>query len=319
MIGADREKESVMAGELRQGQNQEGRSRRVHLLMLLCATLVSTSFTVGEHIAAHLDPAALTLSRFIVAVFMLLPVVAVRHGLRIDLISLMRYSLISGSLVIFFWCMFLALRMTTALNTSVLFTLVPGLSALYAALIIKERLGTNRLVALVLGLIGAVWVIFRGDIHLLLSLSWNRGDAVFFTGCLAMGFYTPLIRWLHRGEPMEVMTFWVLVSGCLWLMPIGSLALYRVDWAAVPGFTWGWIVYLACFTTVITFYLTQYAVAHIGPTRTMAYSYLYPGLVLIIDLLLGRGWPAARVLPGILVILGAMVVLQTPLFRHAPK
>jgi drug/metabolite transporter (DMT)-like permease len=67
---------------------------------------------------------------------------------------------------------------------------------------------------------------------------------------------------------------------------------------------------------VITFYLTQYAVAHIGPTRTMSYSYLYPGLVLVIDLLLGRGWPAPRVLPGIIVILGAMVVLQVPVFRR---
>ncbi|MBE0582836.1 MAG: EamA family transporter, partial [Desulfofustis sp.] len=105
----------------------------------------------------------------------------------------------------------------------------------------------------------------------------------------------------------------------LWLLPIGSLALYRVDWGMVPGFIWGWIVYLACFTTVITFYLTQYAVAQIGPTRTMAYSYLYPGLVLIIDLLLGRGWPEIRVLPGIIVILGAMVVLQAPLFRNVRK
>ncbi|SHH74966.1 DMT family transporter [Desulfofustis glycolicus] len=305
-----------MAGKQRQWQDNTDHWVRIHLLMLLCATLVSTSFVVGEHIAVHLDPAALTLSRFVIAVLILLPVIAVRHGLRIGLLSFLRYALISGSLVVFFWCMFLALRMTTALNTSVLFTLVPGLSAIYAALIIKERLGRDRLVALLLGLVGAVWVIFRGDLHVLLTLSWNRGDAVFFAGCLAMGLYTPLIRRLHRGEPMEVMTFWVLVSGCLWLLPIGAVALSRVDWLSVPPSTWGWIVYLACFTTVITFYLTQYAVAHIGPTRTMSYSYLYPGLVLIIDLLLGRGWPAPRVLPGIIVILGAMVVLQVPVFRR---
>lgn len=302
-----------MAGMQQRGQDKTDPWGRIHLLMLLCATLVSTSFIVGEHIAVHLDPAALTLSRFIIAVCILLPVIAIRHGLRIELRSFLRYALISGSLVVFFWCMFLALRMTSALNTSVLFTLVPGLSAIYAALMIKERLGRKRLIALLLGLVGAVWVIFRGEVDLLLTLSWNRGDAVFFVGCLAMGLYTPLIRRLHRGEPMEVMTFWVLVSGCLWLLPIGAVALFRVDWQAVPLSTWGWIVYLACFTTVITFYLTQYSVSHIGPTRTMSYSYLYPGLVLIIDLLLGRGWPPPRVLPGIIVILGAMVVLQVPL------
>lgn len=293
-------------------ENNSGRQGHVHLLMLLCATLVSTSFTVGEMIADSLDPAALTLVRFIVAALILLPVISFKHGLRVSLSSGLRYSMISGCLVIFFWCMFYSLRYTTALNTSVLFTLVPALSGIYAALLIRERLGRNRLVALVLGLLGALWVIFRGDLNLLLSLSWNRGDVIFFLGCLAMALYTPLVRIFHRGEAMEVMTFWVLVTGCLWLMPLGGTALYQLSWSEVALDTWLWIVYLACFSTVISFYLTQYAIPVIGPTRTMAYSYLYPALVLGLDVLLGHGWPEARVLPGIVVILAAMLVLQIP-------
>ncbi len=294
-------------------QSPEGAGRgtgAVHLLMLVCATLVSTSFTVGQAIAADLDPAALTLLRFLLAVVLLLPVIAIRHSLRISFLSFFRYSLISGSLVAFFYCMFLALRTTTALHTSVLFTLVPGLSACYAAVIVRERLGINRLLALGIGLVGAVWVIFRGDLQLLLSLSWNEGDGIFFVGCLAMGWYTPLIRWLHRGEPMEVMTFWILVSGCMWLLPLGSVALLGLTWASVPVATWGWIAYLALFTTVVTFYLTQYGVAHIGPTRAMSYSYLYPALVLIVEVVIGRGWPSLRVLPGVAIVLAAMLVLQ---------
>ena len=287
-----------------------GGTWRVHLLMLICAGLVSTSFLVGEFIADTLDPAALTLVRFVIAVLILLPVIALRHSLRTTCRDLLRYGIISGCLVIFFWCMFLALRFTTALNTSVIFTFVPAFSGLYSALILRERPGGSRVLALFLGLVGAIWVIFRGDVHLLLSLSWNRGDLIFLAGCLAMGLYTPLVKLLHRGEPMEVMTFWILVTGSLWLLPIGGTALVRVAWDQVPVSTWVFIVYLACFTTVITFYLTQYSIPIIGPTRVMAYSYLYPALVLILDVLLGRGWPALRVLPGIMLILGAMFVLQ---------
>ncbi len=298
-------------------ESSPGREFPVHLAMLLCATLVSTSFTVGEMIADTLDPAALTLVRFIVAALILLPVIGVKHGLRVSLLSLLRYSMISGCLVIFFWCMFYSLRYTTALNTSVLFTFVPALSGIYAALLIKERLGRNRLAALVLGLIGALWVIFRGDLHLLLSLSWNRGDAVFLLGCLAMGFYTPLVRILHRGEAMEVMTFWTLVTGSLWLTPLGGTVLYQLSWHEIPVDTWLWVGYLAIFSTVISFYLTQLAIPVIGPTRTMAYSYLYPALVLVLDVLLGKGWPEPKVLPGIFIILAAMLVLQIPVdFRR---
>ncbi|NNK94374.1 MAG: DMT family transporter, partial [Desulfobacterales bacterium] len=256
--------------------NHSSWKSKIHLLMLVCATLVSTSFIVGKIIAATLDPAALTLVRFIIAALILLPIIARRHGVQTTRKALLRYGLISGSLVIFFWCMFLSLRYTSALNTSVLFTLVPGLSGMYAALIVKERLGRARLLALSIGLVGAIWVIFRGDLQELLSLSWNRGDSIFFAGCLAMGLYTPLVKMLHRGEPMEVMTFWVLVTGIVWLLPIGGFALTQVTWSGVPASTWAWVVYLAVFSTVVSFYITQFAIPIIGPTRTMAYSYLYP-------------------------------------------
>jgi len=288
------------------------RNPHVHLLMVLCAVLVSTSFTVGEFVAPTMDPAALTLIRFLLAAALLLPLVAWRHRVRVDLKAFLRYSAISGCLVVFFWCMFMALRYTTALNTSVLFTLVPAISGLYAAAINRERLGRNRLLALLLCLVGALWVIFRGDFNLLFDLKWNRGDLIFLCGCLAMGLYTPLVGRLHRGEPMELMTLWILVSGCLWLLPIGGTALLSLRLSEVPTSTWLCIAYLAVFTTVITFYLTQYATPRIGPTRAMAYSYLYPALVLIIDVLLGRGWPPLKVIPGVVVILAAMLVLQLP-------
>ncbi|MBT8334750.1 MAG: DMT family transporter [Deltaproteobacteria bacterium] len=294
--------------------NHSSWKSNIHLLMLVCATLVSTSFIVGKIIAATLDPAALTLVRFIIAALILLPIIARRHGVQTTRKALLRYGLISGSLVIFFWCMFLSLRYTSALNTSVLFTLVPGLSGMYAALIVKERLGRARLLALSIGLVGAIWVIFRGDVQELLSLTWNRGDSIFFVGCLAMGLYTPLVKMLHRGEPMEVMTFWVLVTGIVWLLPIGGFALTQITWSGVPASTWAWVFYLAVFSTVVSFYITQFAIPVIGPTRTMAYSYLYPGLVLVIEVILGHGWPELKVIPGICIIIVAMFVLQrTPM------
>jgi len=287
--------------------------------MLLSALLVSTSFPVGETITDTIDPAALTLIRFVLAAVMLLPVIFVKFSLALSAGSFLRYSLISCCLVIFFWCMFLSLRYTTALNTSVLFTTVPALSGLYSGIIIREHLGKWHLTALFFGLFGALWVIFRGDFSLFLGLSWNRGDLIFFSGCLAMGLYTPLIRLLHRGEPMVVMTFWILVTGSIWLLPVGGFELLRMDPGTVPASTWLWIGYLAFFSTVLTFFLTQRAVPVIGPTRVMAYSYLYPAFVLIIDICLGRGWPKLSILPGIAFILAAMILLQRSIKTEKPE
>jgi len=282
----------------------------IHLLMLLCATLVSTSFTVGAAIAGDLDPAVLTLVRFVTAGIILAPIVKLRTGLQFSWSFLGRCTIISGCLVIFFWCMFLALRYTTALNTSVIFTLVPSMSGIYAMILVRERLPGAQLAALAVGMIGAIWVIFRGDLDLLLAMHWNKGDLIFLAGCVCMGLYTPLIKMLHRSESMLAMTLWVLVTGSCWLLLLSGWKLLAVDWGNVAAKTWAGILYLSIFTTVITFFLTQFCVPYIGPTRAMAYSYLYPGLVLIIDLLLGHGLPPVAVLPGVAIVLLAMVVLQ---------
>ena len=278
--------------------------------MVVTACLVSTSFTVGAAITRHLDPAILTLCRFFLAAVLFAPIVALRHGLSFTPALFLRCGLISGCLVIFFCCMFLSLRYTSALNTSVIFTLVPSISGGYAMLINRERLGRGHLLALGCGLIGALWVIFRGEPEKLLAMQWNRGDLIFFAGCCAMGLYTPLVKLLHRGEPMAVMTLWVLITGCLWLLLFAGSGLPKVAWDLVPLSLWLGVAYLAVFTTIVTFFLTQYAVPVLGPTRVMAYSYLYPGLVLVLELALGHGLPPLPVIPGVLVVVVAMFVLQ---------
>ncbi len=272
--------------------------------------LVSTSFTVGAAITAELDPVVLTFVRFTLAACIFGPWVYFKYGLQFSLPLFFRCALISGCLVIFFCCMFLALRYTSALNTSVIFALVPSISGFYALVFLGERLRKEQLLALACGMIGVVWVIFRGDLSQLLGMEWNRGDLIFLGGCIAMGLYTPLVRLLHRGESMAVMTFWVLVTGSLWLLLLAGSKLTTVVWSAVPTFAWLGIVYLVVFTTIVTFFLTQYCVTYLGPTRVAAYSYLYPALVLVIDFVLGHGLPPLRVIPGILVVLVAMFILQ---------
>ena len=283
----------------------------LHILMLIAAIIVSTSFTVGAAIASGLDPAILTLIRFVLAAIFFLPYIYWRYGLdRPSLSDLCRYSFISGALVAFFWLMFLSLRTTTALNTSVIFTLVPGISGIYSAIILKERLGRYRLAALFFAMAGALWVIFQGDLSKLLSLELGRGDLIFFYGCLFMAAYPPLVKLLHRGESMAVMTFWVLVTGALWLLLLGGNRIASVDWPNVELIVWIGIVYLAIFSTIITFFLTQIATIRLGPTRVMAYSYLYPPLVLFIDWGFGHGLPPLRTIVGLLLIVPAMIIVQ---------
>lgn len=285
--------------------------RLVHAMMLLAAALVSTSFTVGKAIAAGMDPAVLTLVRFIIAALLFLPFIRSQYGLQLpNRKTLLGYSLISFALTGFFWLMFLSLRSTTALNTGVIFTLVPGISGIYSAVLLRERLGKYRIMAMVPATIGAVWVLFHGSMDRLLAFDLNPGDLIFFCGCLLMAFYTPLVKLFHRDEPMAVMTFWILVTGSGWLLLFSGYRLTTVPWSTISLDIWAGIVYLAVFCTIITFFLSQMATLYLGPTRVMAYSYLYPPFILILDWIFGHRLPPLQTLPGILLIAVAMFIVQ---------
>lgn len=284
---------------------------RIHALMLLAAMLIATSFTVSKAVADGMDPAVLTLIRFVLAALLFLPLTAWRDGLRLpDRRQLFGYACISFTLTGFFWLMYLSLRSTTALNTGVIFTLVPGISGLYSAVLLRERLGRSRLLAMIPATVGAIWVLFHGSMERLLAFDLNPGDPLFFLSCLLMAFYTPLVKLFHRDEPMSVMTFWILVTGSGWLLLLAGPRLPQVPWRDISLTVWAGTAYLAVFCTIISFFLSQYCTLRLGPTRVMAYSYLYPPFILLVERLCGHPPPSAQVLPGLVLIVAAMLIVQ---------
>jgi drug/metabolite transporter (DMT)-like permease len=290
---------------------------RVHAQVLLGRALVATSFPVGAAITHGLEPELLTLLRFALATALFAPYIAWRHGLTLPSAkALGGYAVIGACLVTFFWCMFAALRSTSALNAAAIYTVLPGISALYAAILVRERLGKHRLVALVLGAAGALWVVFQGDLDLFLGLAFNKGDLIFLAGLFAMGLYTPLVQRLHNKEPAGVMAFWTMATGTAWLLLLNNRAVFAIDWRAIEVEVLAGIAYLAVFTTIISFFIIQHATLRLGPTRVMSYSYLTPAFVVAIDWALGNGLPPPMTLPGIAIIVVAMFVVQSGAVRR---
>ncbi len=286
----------------------------VFVLMVLTSLMIAGSFVVGAAITDGLDPALLTLIRFLLAIVLFAPWIAFRFGWRNTCFCpwplFWRCGGISFCLVAFFIGMFYALRFTTALNTSVIYTLVPALSALFSFLLTGESASRRRILALSIGLLGAVWVIFQGQITLLFNMQWGYGDAIFVGACIIMSLYTPLLKYFYRGEPMEIITYWILVTGSLWLFAYCGKELLATSFEQISFHVWAGIFYLTVFSTIISFYLTQLAIPALGPTRVIAFSYSYPFLVMIIELCLGHGLPPLRVFPGVIIVCLAMTLMM---------
>lgn len=282
-----------------------------HGLMLLTIILAASSFPVGAAITNALPPEIMMFIRFLLAAILFAPYVFIKNGLIFPTFKKMtHYIILSIPLAIFFWCMFESLRYTSVLNTGALYTLVPAITAVFALFINREMTYKLRSFGLFIGTLGALWIVFRGDYSAFIGLKLNYGDFIFIIGCLFLGLYNPLIKKLYDGEPMEVMTFWVLFSGAGWLLIASANSFSGIDWYGIESNVYSGILYLSLFSTLITFFLLQLCVVRIGATKVAAYSFLTPIFVIIISVSIGIDKFEIITIPGILLVILAMFIVQ---------
>ncbi len=282
-----------------------------HALMLLSIIIASSSFPVGKLITHDLPPSVMLFIRFLLSAFLFAPYVFIKNGFELPCRERMiAYTILSIPSVVFFWCMFEGLRYTNVINIGALITLVPAGTAVWAFLINRDTPTTLRSIGLVLGTLGALLVVFRGDYIALLGLKFNYGDLVFIMGIIFSGWERPLLKKLYRNEPTSIITFWTLFLGAGWLLLASIPSITTIDWNGTPSKAYGGIVYLAIFTTLLTHLISQKCTVIIGATKAAAYSLLVPVFVILITVVIGMESFELATLPGILLVIISMFLIQ---------
>jgi drug/metabolite transporter (DMT)-like permease len=126
---------------------------------------------------------------------------------------------------------------------------------------------------------------------------------------VAHALYTPLVRFLNRGEPILAFTFLTLSACAAILLVWGAGDILATDWAGLRPLVWVTLVYVALIASSTTVFLVQYASMRLPSSKVMAYTYLTPSWVLIWELALGQPVPPAMVLLGVALSFGALALL----------
>ena len=291
------------------------RNFQSHLAMLGFSVLVAGSFSLGSIIANDISPIALTAVRFILAAIVI-GIIAISTGsvTQAALKSPWRYLVLGGIFSVYFVLMFEGLKTATPVSTVAIFTLIPAVSAIAGFVILGQIVSSRIVVALIIGAVGALWVIFRADIQLLSTFSIGRGELIFFVGCIAHAIMPILFRLLNRGENPLMVTFGLLISGAIILCIIGAREIIETDWIGLPTIVWVVIFYVSICASAMTFVLLQFASMHLPATNVMAYTYLTPIWVLVWELFLGHSVPPLWVLGGVfLAVVSVTLLLKTSL------
>ncbi len=285
---------------------------KYHLLALLATTLVAGSFLASEKLSGIINPFSLTLLRFIGASLILLPIVLSKHEWRTKIIStLPRAMAISLFYSAFFIGFFESLNTTTSLNTGTLFTLVPFITALLSIIVFRENITQKQISVYLLGAAGTTWVIFGGQLELLLSFSLNKGDLIFIVAILFMCLYSIAMKFLYRNDKIIVLVFCTLIGGSFWMVLALLFSGQPLQWNLIQGDSILHMAYLVVGATLATVYLYQITTIALGPSRVNAYIYLNPILVAILLFVIDGVSISTSIMPGILISIIATIVLQS--------
>jgi drug/metabolite transporter (DMT)-like permease len=285
---------------------------RGHLSMLCFSALVAGSFALGSMAANEIAPAALNAARFWLAGVVIGAAALATKGLpREAFRAPWRYALLGGLFGIYFVLMFEGLKTAPPVSAAAVFTLTPIIAGGFGWLLLRQRMTGRMALALAIGAVGALWVIFRADWDAFRAFEIGRGELIYFLGCIAHALYTPMVRKLNRGEPAVVFTFGMLVAGALLITLYGWRDIAATDWGALPGIVWITLIYIAFFASAATFVLLQFATLHLPSAKVMAYTYLTPSWVICWQCALGKGLPGPMVLAGVgLTVIALLLLLR---------
>jgi len=177
--------------------------RALGIVLVNLATLAwATNAVLGRWLRDDIGPLTLTTLRFTVATvffsFMLRGQPSAERRYGEDKWWILAMGL--AGVVVFSPLLYLGLRYSTAVNSSLIQGFSPLITALIAGLIIKEPVTSRQKVGAVLGLLGVMGLISGGSLTFLFRLQFNPGDLIFLAAAVAWALYSVIGRRVMRNR-----------------------------------------------------------------------------------------------------------------------
>ena len=281
-----------------------------HMAMLLFSLLVSGSFVLGSIIANLISPDLVTFLRFLIAFIAIAILILYQSKFCfLKYLSIGR-SLILGALIsIYFITMFEGLKTASSTSMAVVFTLTPLLAGFFDLIFSNRVMSRKVWITVVVAAIGALWIIFDGNIQNFINFKVGYGEKLFFIGCICHALYAALIPKFNNGEPAIVQTFGTLISGIIILGLFSNKEIIYYSWIDFPVIVLLTILYLAIFATAASFFLIQYSAVRLSSIKVMAYTYAVPIWVVLLQIIFLQQLPNTITFVGAFVILVSLLIL----------
>ncbi|MBP2295264.1 DMT family transporter [Azospirillum rugosum] len=290
--------------------------RAPSLNLALSMTLVGLSVPASKVVVAYVPPLLTAELRFAMVALLLAPL-ALRGGRGSlpasarDWTSLSLLALFG--MVLFNLFLLYGLRATSAVAAGIITSTIPAMTALSAALILRERVSGGSMAAIALAVLGMAALNLRpggggGPDDTL------AGNALVVGAVVSEALYGVFTRRLGGRVPPLTLTFLANALAAVMMAP-GALATSGgFDPALVPGWVWVLFVASGLASGLVAVVLWMRGIAHVPASRAGLFTGLIPAAgVLAAVLFLGEEFTLAHAAGLLCVLLG--IVLGTGALR----
>ncbi|MEH7224488.1 DMT family transporter [Bacillus sp. JJ1566] len=210
------------------------------------------------------------------------------------------------SIVLFNWCMFMAIEETSISVSAILLYTAPAFVTIFARILFKEQLSLRKMLALGVTIVGCAFVVgvfphFTGTISLF-GLIVGVGSGFFYALYSIFGKFA-----LQKYDSLTV-TVYTFIFAAVGVTPFSGIG------SAVHLFTdsksWLYIVGLGFLSTMMAFILYTKGLQHIESSRASIIATVEPVVASIIGFFIFQETLQMWQYVGIIMVIAAVIIVQ---------
>lgn len=213
-------------------------------------------------------------------------------------------------------CFVEGLSRTDTTHSSIINTIIPVATLLFAILARRERATPRKLLGIGLALTGVLYLVAHSGA--LLPQRFFMGDLLNVTNALSYAFFLVISKPALVKYGSLSNTAILLVSGAVGIALIGGAPAARLDFAAIPTHVWWLAAAVVVFATVLAYLLNFWALKRVESSTVAMFIYMQPIIASIMGVtFLGETIGPETLVSGALIFTGLGVAMTSR--RRAPS
>lgn len=203
---------------------------------------------------------------------------------------------------------FSGLNLTYPIHAALIMMSTPLLITVISIFMLKEKIGAEKGIGLVLGVSGAILLMSAGK-ELTMTGSSALGDLLVFLNAASYAIYLVMIKPLMRRYRPIIVIRWVFFFGFLFVLPFGWPQFSRIDWVQFSVNDYLCVAFIVVCVTFFTYLWNVYALHILNPTTAGAYIYMQPIFAAIISIIvIGEQLTWVKLVATLLIFSGVFLV-----------